>query len=356
MENIFLTTDTVTLIQATELLKTPANYLTQTFFPNKLPTANTSQVAVEFKKGKRLLAPFVVHGARGVNVVRDRSQAKMYTAPMMGARRIISGQDIEMRMFGEQPIFTTMTPEERAAAMQARDLTELLAMLENRKNKISADILQTGKTVIQGFADDGQTIIEDEIDFQFDGVQTVPKAWSDPAASIYDDLRKACDRIAENTGTLPTMLLCGKNVEKYLLNNKEIFKWLTIMNANNLTMMNFAPRYSAPQARFIGTIPALGLEVHSYMETYFDETDGTVKPFIDPDVAIVCNPGRGYQMTGAITLLEEGGQFRTYAAEYVPHYTFNVEANQTALAVFSRFIAVPDNLDDIVTIKTTTVD
>lgn len=350
MENIFGITDSLTLLQAVEQIKTPANYLTQTFFPNKLPTAKTSWVAVEFKKGKRLLAPYIVRGSRGVNVARDTAQARMYTAPMMGARRIISSQDIEQRIFGEQPIFTTLTPEERAAALQARDLTELLARIENRKNKMCADILQTGKTIIQGYADDGQNVVEDEIDFGFDGIVTPAVTWDNPSASIYDDLRAACDRIAENTGTLPTMVLVGKNVEKYLLNNAEIFKWLQIMNRENLTMANFAPRYTAPQARYIGSIPSLGLEIHSYLETYFDESDGKVKPFIDPEVAIVANPGRGYQLTGAITLLE-GGQFHTYAAEYVPKYSFNDEANQTALAVYSRFIAVPDNLDDIVTIQ-----
>ena len=351
MTNIFGITDTFTLLQAVEQIKTPANYLTQTFFPNKMPTANTSWVAVEFKKGKRLLAPYIVRGSRGLNIARDTAQAKFYTAPMIGARRIISLQDVEMRMFGEQPIFSTMTPEQRAASMQARDLTELLAMIENRKNKICADIIQTGKTVIQGYADDGQTYIEDEIDFGFDGIVTPTVTWDNAGASIYDDLRAACDRIAENTGTLPTLMLCGKNVEKYLINNTEIFKWLQILNRENLTMAAFAPRYTAPQARYIGSIPSLGLEIHSYLETYYDETDGTVKPFLDPDVAIICNPGRGHQLTGAITLME-GGNFRTYAAEYVPHYTFNDEANQTSLAVFSRFIAVPDNLDDWVTIKT----
>lgn len=350
MENVFGITDSLTLLQAVEQIKTPANYLTQTFFPNKLPTANTSWVAVEFKKGKRMLAPYIIRGSRGVNVARDVAQARMYTAPMMGARRIISNQDIEQRIFGEQPIFTTMTPEERAAALQARDLVELLGRIENRKNKMCADILQTGKTVIQGYADDGQNVVEDEIDFQFDGIVTPSTTWDNPSATIYSDLRAACDRIAENTGTLPTLLLCGKNVEQYIINNTEIFKWLQVVNPANLTMANFAPKYIAPQARYVGTIPSLGLEVHSYLETYYDESDGKVKPYIDADVAIVCNPGRGYQLTGAITLLE-GGQFRTYAAESVPHYTFNDEANQIALAVYSRFIAVPDNLDDWVTIK-----
>lgn len=350
MFNPFAITDTITLLKAVEQIKTPANYLTQTFFPNKLPTANTSWVAVEFKKGKRLLAPYIVKGSRGVNIARDTAEARTYTAPMMGARRVISLQDVEQRMFGEQPIFSTMQPEERAAAMQARDLTELLAMIENRKNQMCADILQTGKTIIKGFADDGKTYIQDEIDFGFDGEVTPSVAWDNPAASIYDDLRAACDRIAENTGTLPTMLLCGKNVEKYLINNAEIMKWLSILNRENLTMASFAPRYTAPQARYIGSIPSLGLEVHSYLETYYDEIEDEHKPFIDPDTAIVINPGRGHQLTGAITLMQNG-QYQTYAAEYVPKYTFNDEANQTALAVYSRFIAVPDNLDDWITLR-----
>lgn len=349
--DIFAITDTYQLMQAVERIKQPASYLVDTFFPNRMPVATSDYIAVEYRKGKRLLAPYITKGSRGVNINRDSSQVKIYAPPMVGPRRVISISDVAMRQFGEQPIFSTMTPGERAAAMQARDLVELLGMIQNRKNKMAADILQTGTTVIKGLADDGVTERIDTVDFGSSMIGTVTADWKIATTSIYDDLMGVSKRIQENTGEIPRLCICGANVEKYLLGNKEILDWLQIPNRQNLAMASFAPTFTAPQARFIGQIPALNMEFVSYLETYTDD-DGKVKPFIDPDTVIVCNPGKGKQLYGAIDILDgQTKRFERYAAENVPHYVINEEAQQMSLVVYSRFLLVPDLLDDFVTMK-----
>lgn len=350
MTNIFGIQDTVTLLQAVEQMKDPATYLVDTFFPQKLPTAFTDYVAVEYRKGKRLLAPYIVKGSKGVNIARDSAQAKFYTAPLMGPRRVLSIQDVESRMFGETPIYSTISPEERAARLQAQDLVDLKKMLANRKNKMAADILQTGETLIKGYADDGQTFTQDTIKFDWTGNLPITVSWDNPAADIYSDIQTAVETIAENTGEYPTLMLCGKNVERYLIKNDEIKNWLMIPNRQNLTMASFAPRYDSINSRYIGQISALGLEVRSYIETYTDD-DGTVKPFIDPDTVIIANPGKGKQLSGKVTLIESSG-VKSYVAEFVPHYTIDENAQQMTLALYSRSLLVPDVIDDWITIRT----
>lgn len=351
MHNIFGTQDTVTLLQAVELIKDPATYLVDTFFPNKLPTAWTTYIALEYKKGKRLLAPYIVKGSKGVNVNRDTAQAKFYTAPLMGPRRVLSIEDIESRMFGETPIFSTVKPEERAALTQAQDLVDMKKMVANRKNKMAADILQTGETLIKGYADDGRTFTQDKISFDWTGNLTVATSWDNPAADIYSDLQAAVEKIAEDTGEFPTLMLCGRNVERYLLKNMEILNWLMIPNRQNLAMANFAPRYDSINSRYIGNISSLGLEVRSYIETYTDD-DGTVKPFIDPDTVIVAIPGKGKQLSSRITLIDGIKKAPvSYVAEYVPYYLTDETAQQMSLALFSRQLLIPDVIDDWVTLK-----
>lgn len=344
MTNIFGIQDTVTLLQAIEQIKDPATYLVDTFFPQKMPTAFTDTVAVEYKKGKRLLAPYIVKGSKGVNINRETAQAKFYKAPLMGPRRVLSIQDVESRMFGETPIYSTMKPEERAARMQAQDLVDLRKMIANRKNKMAADILQTGETLVKGYADDGVTFTQDTISFDWSGNLSVTTSWDNPAATIYADIQAAVEKIAEDTGEFPTLMLCGRNVEKYLIQNTEIKNWLMIPNRTNLAMASFAPRYDSINSRYIGTISALGLEVRSYIETYTDD-DGTVKPFIDPDTVIIANPGKGKQLSGRITLVENTG-VKSYVAEYVPHYATDENAQQMSLALYSRALLVPDVIDD----------
>ena len=146
--------DTFELVGICELIKAPASYLVDTFFPKKMPVSNSSYVAVEYRKSGRVLAPYVVKGGSGVNINRGSSRVNLYSAPMMAPKRTIGLQDIELRQFGEQPVFSTITPAERAALMQANDLVELLRTIQNRKAKMASDILQTGQTVIKGYADE----------------------------------------------------------------------------------------------------------------------------------------------------------------------------------------------------------
>ena len=351
MENIF-NIPTVTLIDAVNQFKAPATFLVDKFFSQKMPVSNTSFVAVEFKKGKRLLAPYIVRGSKGVLINRDTAEAKFYSAPMMGGRKVITVQEIEKRQFGETPIFSPLTPQERAAQMTAEDLKSLTDIIYNRKNKMAADILLGEKLVIKGYADDGTTILEDTIDYGFTNIQTPSTLWNSSSANIYQDLQNACDKIAEDTGVLPTMLLVGKNVEKYLLANKEIKDWLLVSNNKNLTIASLQPKYISPQTRYLGTIPALGLEIYSYLETYFDTETKSVKSFIPADTAIVISENIGKQLFGAISLVDKTAGFQTYAAEIVPKYSINEDDNITSLSVYSRTLLVPNDIDSWVTIKT----
>lgn len=353
--NPWLITDTYELLGVVERIKAPATYLVDKFFPNKMPVSYTDWVSVEYRKAGRLLSPYVVKGSKGVNINRGGSRIKNYKAPMIGPRRVIGLGDIEQRQFGETPIFSTVKPEERAARMQALDLIELRQMNQNTKAKQAADILQTGKMTIRGYADDGKTVEVDEINFDWTGKFNPLVKWDEAGADIYGDLKAASERIQEDSGYVPTLMLCGRNVEKYLLNNDTLSKWLAVPNRENLTMMSFAPRYTSPQARFIGHLSSLNLEIISYTETYTDD-DGIVKPFIDPDNVIICNPGRGRQLFAAITFMNQAGDWQTVAAEEVPVYLADPTAQQSSLALFSRVLLVPETLDDHICIQTTTLD
>lgn len=346
----WLITDTYELLGAIENIKEPASYLVDMFFSQEMPVSYSTWVSMEYRSAGRVLAPYVVKGGRGVNINRGTSRIASYKAPMVAPRRVIGLADIETRQFGETPVFSTLTPEDRAARMQAEDITDLRRMIANTKNKMASDILQTGKTTIKGYADDGRTVAVDDIDFAWNGLIRPQVAWDNAAATIFEDLRAASERIQEDTGTIPTLMVCGRNVEKYLLNNAEMFKWLSVPSRENLNMMSFTPHYTTPQARFVGYISSLNLEVVSYFETYTDD-DGQVKPFIAPDTVIIGNPNRGKQLYGAITYMDMAGQWNTVAAREVPVYSFDSNAQESSLTMFSRFVLVPNLLEDHLCLK-----
>lgn len=337
--------DQISLMKAVEQIKPTAKFLTDTFFPQKLPTLTQDYFVVEYRKMGRMLAPYIIEGTKGLNIGRVGSNFKLYRPPMVGMTRTISPAEINQRSFGETLLYSQYTPEQRAAQMQARDLVELQGMIENRKNKMAADILKTGGTTIEGYADDGKLTRVDEIKFDWNGNQSVATAWSDSTADIYSDISKASEKIQEETGTIPTLMIVGKNVPNYLINNKKIKEWLMVPNRENLAMLTIQPKYESPQILRVGIIQSLNLEIYSYRETYLDD-EGKAQPFIGDDDVIIANPGQGSQMYGSVTLLNrEGTRFETYASEVVPYYRGNVDSQTLSLTLYSRFLLVPSIVD-----------
>ena len=74
--------DTRTLLQAIERTNPPTTTLIDTFFP-AVKTFLTNTVDMEYRKGGRRMAPFVVPGSKGVNMSRNGSQIRSYKAPLI---------------------------------------------------------------------------------------------------------------------------------------------------------------------------------------------------------------------------------------------------------------------------------
>jgi len=343
--------DTMSLVQTIEQIKPPARFLVDTFFPNIMPTSLNETVAVEYRKFGRTLAPYVIPGAHAMNVGRTGSVMKVYSPPILGARRILSPSDIIQRDFGENIVNASFSAEERAGRIQARDLSELSGMIENRKNQMASEILTTGKLTLRGFADDGVTPRDDSISFDWNGQITPSIPWNQANADIYGDIQRASEKIQEEAGMIPTVMICGKNVANYLINNAQILKWLSIPSRENFALMTMQPRLESPQIMRIGIIQSLNLEIYSYFETYQDE-NGDLQSYLGSNQAIIGIPKLGSQLYGAIPILEQGSmQFKTYAARMIPVYQANHDAQVVSLTVFSRCILVPTMVDTWTTIN-----
>ena len=345
MVDIFSELTTLELIEVVERIKQPAKFILDALFPN-VQQITQEALPLEYSKQQRRLAPYIVPGSKGVNMSRDATEVRVYKAPLMGVKRVIGIDDISRRMIGETPIISTKTPEQRAQELAARDLIELQRMLINRRAQQAAELIQEGQIRVEGYADDGKTAQIAEI--KFDCNTVIQKDWTAASADIFTDLKAASEKIQEESGLIPTLLICGKNVEGYMLKNKEFKEWLLSANANAPRFVNYQPQWTSAQIRNLGYISALNLEMVSYAETYRD--GGATKSFIDPDTVILCVPGRGRQIYGAVTVLESK-QWRTYAAQEVPIYAANEEAQVSSISLYSRCLVVPEDVSDWQAIK-----
>lgn len=342
MVDIFSEMNTLELIRVVERIKPPATFLVDAMFP-QTQQITSDVLPVETLKAHRRIAPYIVDGTKGINIKREKTAVKLYSCPLMGVRRVIGINDIMRRGIGEMPIVSTKTPEERAQELAARDLVDLQRMLTNSQTAQAAELLQEGKITVKAYADDGKTPQEDVIDFNWTGKKNI-----NASGDILKALREASEEIQENAGIVPTLLICGKNVEDYMLNNSKFKEWLLSANANATRNINYQPKYTSPQVRHLGYVGALNLEMVSYTETYYDGENAI--PFIEPDNAILCVPGRGRQIFGSISLLQNK-QWQTYAAQFVPYYSADDNAQTSSIALFSRFLLIPESIDDFVCLK-----
>lgn len=344
-------TNTRTLLGVVEQNYPPSTTLVDTFFPNE-NVFMTNVVDVEYRKGVRTLAPYIVPGASGVNVARNGSTIKTYTPPMTAPKRVITPEHLNMRSFGET-VYSPKSPAQRAAELMARDLMELTEMNMRRQEYMAAQLLTTGQCVCEGYADDGKTKITDT--FILDGFKNkVTKSsgdtWDNADSKIYEDIEEMSGTIADETGTVPTVAFMSRNVGKYLLNNTQIKEFLNVSNAANLKLMSFAPRVMGPNITRFGYIDSLDLEIYIYNGSYMSD-DGKLTKFIPDDFFIMGNPGKGKRLYGAITQLEDDKQWHSYASKYVPKVYTNVNSDVKELRVASRCIMIPENVDDIGVIK-----
>ena len=343
--------NTRTLLQAIDRSFKPSTVLCDTFFPN-VKTFVTEFVEMEYRKGSRLLAPFVVPGTKGVNVHRNGSEIRTYKATLMKPKRVIEAADVIRRGFGED-VYSTRTPEERAQEMRSRDLGELIDMCARRQEWMAAQLLINGEYEINGYADDGQTAKIDTVAFDFTNKLTLTgdDAWSNESAAAYDVISEASRTIRRNAGVVPTIAIMSSNVADYLMHNEQLYKWLLIPNRDNLAFLSLQPRLTSPEVMRIGMIQSLNLELYAYDGVYVDDETGEVTPYIPDNYFILGVPGRGARLFGAISQMEAGGQLVTYAEPYVPKVTIDVENDISSLAISSRCVVCPEWLDDWYTIK-----
>lgn len=343
--------DTRTMLGAIEKAHKPTTLLIDTFFPTSI-SFPTDIVEMEYRKGGRKMAPFVVAGGKGVNMARTGSEIKTYRPPMMKPKRVITAQDIARRGFGEN-VYSQRTPADRAAELRALDLVELIDSCTRRQEYMAAQLLINGSYECKGFADDGNLTIVETVTFpEFDNKVTLSgtDTWDNGSAQIYDNIGDISQKIRRNAGITPTVALMSQNLVNYLINNEQLYKYLMVPNRDAAVLMTLQPKLVRPEVMRVGFIQSLNMELYAYDGVYMND-NGVLEQYIPDNHIIIGAPGRGKRLFGAVTQIDDTNQHTTYEGEYIPKYTVDKDADTSALTISSRCVVVPEFLDDWGVIK-----
>lgn len=342
------------LLLAIQGLQEAPNFLLDRYFPhNEADVFTTEKVLVEIRDGDRRLAPFVIPYSGGVPMSRIGQRMYEYMPPTVKPQRPITLDDVVKRGFGEALYGDNITPQQRAQLIAIRDLDELRDMVYRRMEYMASEVMRTNGCKMVDYDDNGATTIIDEIRF-YDGdhnpaEMTFDTDWDDPTADIFANMAAMVQALSE-AGLPAEDLVVSTDVADAIMNNEKVQKML---DNRRMNLGEAEPTITAPGAAIMCVLNVRGhkINVIAYDKTYKDD-QGKTQPFMPSGSAIMTAPGAGRAVFGAVTQVEQSdGQMHSYAAPYVPKFTFNAENDVRNLTVTSRPLMVPNDVNPFIYAK-----
>lgn len=335
--------DTRTLLAAMEAIMPANTFLKSTFFPN-LNTFTSEHVDVDYAKGRRKMAPFVSPRLPGKVMERQGFTTKSFKPATIKPLRIITGDDIKKRSFGEN-FYSAKSPDDRAIEMIARDLSEMDASITRREEWMAAQILFTGKVDIIG---EGVSAVMD-FDHTNKEILSGSDLWSNHSAagtesSPIADLKKWRQTIIKTSGITPDRVIMASDVVDAFTSHPAVIK---VMDTQRIIMGKIEPQSLPDGVTYIGSISALGLDLYSYDEWYFDEETQTDKPMVPSGtIALASTRTRSSILYGAVTVADSLTEnFVTYEGSRIPDSWIQKNPAARFLQLNSSPLPVPAEVD-----------
>ncbi len=296
----------------------------------------------DFRKGTKRMAPFVHPNTGGVVMERDGFETREIGFATIAPERPITLHDVSTRSFGEA-VLGAKTPEQRAKELMVRDLMEMRAAIQRRREWMVRQVLLTGKLEIfryTNFGRDRQTTLV--ADYQFTNNFTPDNAWDTSGADIDSDMREMFDLAYEGGGTID-MVLMDPYAANAMLNNSDYMKKF---DGRNIDMGAINTKYRGQGIRFIGW-NSDGVEMFSVSGKFVDD-DGTVQPILPSGTVITLGKGVFKAPHGPVSQVEEPGmnaRLKTYIKKEVPLRYGSIETKSLMNRVTSCPTVIPFNVD-----------
>lgn len=343
MANTINLYETRTMMTAIEKMMPVRTFFRDTFF-SRVETHVTEKIDVDFKKGKRKMAPFVAPRVGGITMDRQGFITKSYTPPRVAPQRVLTKDDISGRAMGEE-VYSKLTPEQRAGQLLGKDLSELDEFITRREEWMCREILINGKVTMKGLVDDtSDKTIDEVVDYSLTNKETLVAGakWDVDTSTKYADLKKWRLAVIKSSGRAPNVCIMASDVADKFINDAKI---QALFDKKNITVGNIDPIIKDDAVTFIGKITALGLEIYSYDEWFLDDA-GVEQPMMPEKTLILARAGMAKRIYGAITQMDNSENFVTIEGERVPKVWADKGNDVKMVKVSSRPLPVPEDVDD----------
>ena len=278
--------DTRTMMgMITEGEKATKSFFRDRYFKNR-PTFNTTKIDFDVVGLKdRKLAPFVHPKAGGVAVDRQSFRAESYEAPAISLMRVTTAEDMLKRSPGET-IYNGKTPQQRAAEILGRDLSDLDDMITRREEVMCREALLEGKVTVKGEGYDEVIDFWPTADKPTTALATKWTADAADAVSIMADLRTIRRAMVKKAGFTPHEIICGTAVIDCLVSKLGKDKALDMRRVD---MGQIDPKMLPNGLTYWGYLKDSALDIYSY-DDWFVNDEGNEVPMMPEDKILMASP------------------------------------------------------------------
>lgn len=316
--------DTYYMLAAVRELPPERTFFRDRYFPSNLSSDvfGTSKVLVDYMEGNQRLAPFVVPRIGGVAVMRKGFETFEIEPPNIALTMPLTLDQLQNRGFGEA-LHSQLTPEDRAKAFLMQDLEELGLRITRREEWMAAQtILNNGCTMRH--ITEKEDVYKDVEAWYYTGsdnpaIYTPAAPWQEGDAGWRSDVTAMVKTLTKR-GLPVTELLVASDVGDFMLMDETVQK---LLDNRRYEMGRIAPDMLPNGVVHIGGLNFGGVitDILVVDETYEDESGGTV-PYLASGSVIAIAPDCGRTLYGAVSQIEDDGNYHTYAAPRVPQFNF----------------------------------
>jgi major capsid protein E len=323
---------TSTLVETFVQLPAAASFLKDQMFPRTITVAS-DLVSVEFYKGNQRLAPYCSR-SKGTAVPREKEQLSLFSPPFIKPVRLLTADEL---FYKSAPTPAAGAPENRDAVLLARDYSELDSLISRREEWMASQCLFSGKaTCLDG--DTGEITAE----LTYGSVsKTVPaKPWSDPTSDPLADLRGALRLVSGACGASADLIVMGKNAADAFEANVNV---ISAYDKLRISPGELTAKNVSLGVQSLGTYRGLPLYVN---ESEYQDTDGTMKPFVPVDNVLIAATSLGgcFSYAGIAQVNDGESVLNVYEGTRIPSIAHEAFEDIRKFRLSSRPCPVPQNL------------
>lgn len=327
--------ETRTMLKFSERMPRVTTFLRDMLFTDT-ELSPTNIVDVDIKKGRAKIAPYVSEKIGGKVVENSGYRTETFAPPLVAPTTITTAADLQNRTMGEN-LYSSRTPDERAAAKLVKDLKELDTMITRREEVMCAQAIFDGEINVKGEG------VDYVISFNHTNRETLSGSnlWSAFTSKKYADLKRWVRTVQETGFVNVDNVVISPDVTDVLLKDNDILKLLDIRNVN---IGELRPETLPNGATYIGTIAGVG-RIYEYASSYYDDVDNKVKPIVPPGTIALLATEADFSMAYAAITIAKGDDLVTYEADRVPDSWTEKRPARKILQLSSKPLPIPKEVN-----------